>query len=81
MKNYGIQKGSTEPKELEIIGNSIFVASDIKPFEEQIDDYIIRGYEYNYTEYTKDEYIMLLSNQTNELKDELTAAKILLGVE
>lgn len=77
MKNYGIQKGSIEPKELEIIGNSIFVASDIKPFEEQIEDYIIRGYEYNYTEYTKDEYIMLLS----KLKEELTAAKILLGVE
>jgi hypothetical protein len=60
MKNYGIQSGSTRPPEIEMTDNSVFIASDIVPFEEEIDGHTLTGYHYNYTEYTKNEYILKL---------------------
>lgn len=85
MKNLGLQRGSVEPKEVEITNTAVFVASNIRPYTQVIDDITVSGYEYNYTEYGKDEYIeaLVMNNNTKieELEEQLTAAKILLGVE
>lgn len=50
-------RSSTEPQPIEITAHSIFVASNITPYEEEVDGRILRGYEYDCTEYSKDEYL------------------------
>jgi hypothetical protein len=94
MKDYGKQRGSMRPKDVEVTDNAIFIASDIQEYEEDIDGYIMTGFEYHYIEYTKDEYIALLvqkntdspdisalTNKITSLEEELAAAKVLLGVD
>lgn len=81
MTNFGRVRGSQKPENIEITSTTVFVASNITPYEEEIDDKIISGYEYDYVSYTKDEYIYNINKTVEELQDELEATKILLGVE
>ena len=81
MKDYGVIYGATEPPHIEITSNSVFIASNIEPYEEVIDDHTVDGYKYNYKEYTKDEYLLQQSANIASLQEELAATKILLGVE
>lgn len=81
MKNYGIVYGSTQPQAIEITPTSVFIASNVEPYEEIIDDKTISGYKYNYIEYSKDEYLLQQTNSIAALEEELAAAKVLLGVE
>lgn len=85
MVNYGKVRSTEMPQETEITSNYVFVASNIQPYELLSEDKIINGYEYNYIAYTKDEYIQLIVSENaktiSELEDELSAVKILLGVE
>ncbi len=81
MKNYGVICGTTEPQPIEITATSVFIASNVEPYEEQIDGTTISGYKYNYVEYTKDEYLLQQTNDITTLQEELAAAKVLLGVE
>lgn len=88
MKDYGKQRGSVSPQPIEITETSVLIATNIQPYTDTINDQIIQGYEYNYVEYSKDEYIDLLiqkedvnHNKIEQLEEELAAAKILLGVE
>lgn len=81
MKDYGLVKGTVEPKGLEITSNSVFVASNIQNYEENLDGRICSGYKYNLIEYTKDEYMILLAEKNSQLEEELQATKIILGVE
>ena len=81
MKNYGVICGTTEPQPIEITATSVFIASNVEPYEEQVDDTTISGYKYNYIEYTKDEYLLQQTNDIATLQEELAAAKVLLGVE
>lgn len=85
MINYGIVKSSTRPQEVEMTDSMVFVASNIEPFSETIEEYTMEGYQYNYVAYTKDEYIRVITESNTQaiaaLEEELRAAKILLGVE
>lgn len=81
MKNYGIIQGLTEPQSIEITPTSVFVATNITPYQEEIDGHTISGYQYNYIEYTKDEYLLQQTNSIAALQEELAATKVLLGVE
>ena len=74
MINYGRQRGKTNPPEIEMTATSVFIASNVSPYTKIYDGRTEEGYEYDYVEYTKDEYIA-------ELAQELKAAKILLGVD
>ena len=67
-------RSTTRPQEIEMVGNDVLVASNITPFEEEIDGYTRTGFEYDCQRYSKDEYILLMAQQ-------LQAAKILLGVD
>ena len=60
MKNYGVVKGTSYPKKIEVTDTAVFIASNIQPYEDEIDSGIERGYKYNYIEYSKDEYIAFL---------------------
>lgn len=74
MKNLGKIRSTNRPQDIEMTENSVFVASNITEYNKNIDGYIEEGYEYDCIEYTKDEYLLSLAQQ-------LTAAKILLGVD
>ena len=81
MKDYGKVQSSSQPEEITFTDSKVFIASNITSFSVTIGGYSESGYEYDYVEYEKDEYIQLLSSQSRQLAEELAAAKILLGVE
>ena len=81
MQNFGKVRSTNEPQPIQFTSSSVFLASNITPYEETIDEHTIQGYEYDLIQYTKDEYLLILAQKNNELIEELQAAKILLGVE
>lgn len=81
MKNYGTIYGSIQPQAIEMTPTSVFIASNITPYEQEIEGHNITGYKYDYIEYTKDEYLLQQSTSIAALQEELAAAKVLLGVE
>lgn len=81
MINYGRVRGAEVPQNIEITSTAVYIASNIEPYTENIDDKTVTGYEYDYTQYSKDEYLLILSERNETLSDELQATKIILGVE
>ena len=79
--NLGRVRSNDKPQEIQITNSSVFISSNIQPYEETIDEHYMNGFEYDLIQYSKDEYLLLLAKQNNELMDELQATKILLGVE
>ena len=41
-------RSAIRPKEMEVIGNDVLIASNITPYEEHIDDHVVSGFEYDY---------------------------------
>lgn len=75
-------RSSIRPQEIEITPTYVLVASNITPYEEQtVDGRTVSGFEYDCTQYTKDEYLLHQIDEINSLAQELQAAKILLGVD
>lgn len=81
MINHGIQYSSTEPAEVEMTDQFVFVAKNITPYSKEIEEHTISGYQYEYIQYTKDEYLLQQNAKMAQLEQELQAAKILLGVD
>ena len=84
MINYGKIKSSVRPQEIELTSDKVFIASNIEEYEEVIDGRETNGYKYDWVCYSKDEYILLMAQNNADiaaLREELEAAKILLGVE
>ena len=81
MINHGKVYSSDTPNEIEITGSGVFVASNIEPYTTTVDGYEVTGYQYDCIEYTKDEFLLQQTNKVTELEQELSAAKILLGVD
>lgn len=71
MKNYGLVYGEIAPEEVEITESKVFIAENITPYSEVIDEKEISGFMYNYIEYTKDEYIQLLTQKNEEVQTSL----------
>lgn len=74
-------RSAIRPSEIEFTPTSVLVASDIAPYEEEIDGHILSGFEYNCSEYSKDDYLAMQAAHIADLAQELQAAKILLGVD
>lgn len=81
MINHGTQYSSTQPKAIEITDKFVFVAKNITPYSKEIEDHTISGYQYDYIQYTIDEYLSEQNTTIISLQEELQAAKILLGVD
>ena len=81
MTNYGRIHSAARPQEVVMTNSAVFVASDIQPYERDIEGYHEEGYEYNYVGYTKDEYLIEQNKKITSLEEELEAAKIILGVD
>lgn len=80
MKNYKKVHCKNNPKPIEITSTQVFVNKNIVSYA--IEDF--EGFEYDVDVYDKDEYIMLLAQNQQDiaaLREELEAAKIILGVE
>lgn len=69
MIDYGKQRSTVKPLELELTETRVFVASDITPVNEpgteEQPGFV--GYEFGLVEYGKDEYIKLQFENNNEL--------------
>ena len=74
MINHGKIHSSTRPQEIEMTATAVFVASNITSSIKEIEERTQEVFEYDYVEYSKDEYLTMLAQ-------ELAAAKILLGVD
>ena len=65
-----IEHGKTQsvvmPEAVEIIETKVFVASNIETVEQVIDGVSVTLYEFDYTEYEKDEYIKALEAEVTE---------------
>lgn len=81
MINHGIQYSTSRPEPVSMTADSVFVASNITPYSKEIEERTVSGFQYNYVQYTKDEYLIQQSANIASLQEELEAAKILLGVD
>lgn len=71
-------RSSIRPQEIEITGNSVLVASNITPYEEEYDGHTISGYEYDCDEYSKDAYLIKLARENQQLKQEVIDTQLAL---
>ena len=46
------------PQEVEITDKYVLIASNITEYNEEVDGHTMSGYEYECTQYTKDEYLV-----------------------
>ena len=84
MKIYNNTYSLTEPPAIDITNSKVFIASNIEIITREVEERTEQTYVYTLTEYDKDEYIMIMAQNNADiaaLQEELTAAKILLGVE
>jgi hypothetical protein len=56
MTDYGKVRSFTRPQDIEITDDAVYLAKNITPYEEEKDGRTIKGYEYDYIGYSKDEY-------------------------
>ena len=60
MINHGIQYSKLAPNPIQITGDSVFLATNIQPYTQEIEGRVMDGYSYEYIQYSKDEYIIKL---------------------
>lgn len=75
MTDYGIVKSSVKPEPIKIDEYSVWVNTDIRSIEEEIDGEVFTGYSYHLIHYDKDEYIM---HQHEIIEEQLTDTQLAL---
>jgi hypothetical protein len=78
MINHGRVQSTVKPKEIEIDEHSVWENKDISEMTVTDENGEHTEYEFNQTQYTKDEYIMLLNENNRELANELTDTQLAL---
>lgn len=80
MINYGKQKSTVKPDELELTESKVFVSSNItevsEPGTDEQSEFI--GYEFDLIEYDKDEYIKIQAEKNAELEKNITDTQLAL---
>ncbi|MBD5383742.1 MAG: hypothetical protein HDR72_01915 [Ruminococcaceae bacterium] len=76
MTDYGIVKFSTKPEPIKIDEYSVWVHTDIKPFEEEIEGEVFTGYTAHMVQYDKDEYLKMQIAENAELAKQITNAQL-----
>ena len=71
-------QGSEIPNDIVILETKVLVNTNVTPIEITFDEETRIEYEYDITEYTKDEYIEKLAKDNEELNTELTDAQLAL---
>ena len=78
MTELGKQKSTVRPQDVEILETKVFVASNIEEVEETVGEETFNGFQFDLTEYSKDEYIRLLDTKNQSLESQLTDAQLAL---
>lgn len=80
MTNYGKQRSTVKPLEVELTETKVFVASNITPVKESgtAEQEGFSGFEFDLLEYSKDEYIQLQAERNDFLANELTNTQLAL---
>ena len=78
MIDYGRQKSTVKPEDIEITENMVFIASGISEIAEEGTDSQpgFTGYEFELVGYDKDEYIKLQAEKNAGLENEITQAQV-----
>ena len=63
MINYGVVQSRTLPKAVEITPDYVYVANNITSHDSIMEDVSVKTYEYEYIQYTKDEYISHITEE------------------
>ena len=80
MMDYGRQRSTVKPPETEVTDDKVYVAYNIVPITEPGTDGSpgFKGYEFNYVEYEKNEYIQSLVEKNNTLNQQLLNMQMML---
>lgn len=80
MKEYGTQRSTVKPLELELTETKVFISSDIVQVNElgTEEQPGFTGYEFTLTEYEKDEYIKLQAEKNESLGKQVTDTQVAL---
>jgi len=78
MIDYGIQCSAVEPQPIEITGSSILINTNIIPYSKEEDGRTLQGYKYNCIGYTKDEYILKMTEKNAKLEQDLIDTQVAL---
>ena len=80
MIDYGTQRSTVKPLELELTETKVFVASNITSVNEPDteDQPGFTGYEFDLVEYDKDEYIKLQAENNAALEQQMTDTQLAL---
>ena len=73
MIDYGKQKSTVRPEELELTETKVFVSSNITEVNEDVTDGQpgFTGYEFDLIEYDKDEYIKIQAEKNESLQNQV----------
>lgn len=80
MIDYGTQRSTVKPLELELTETKVFVASNISPVDEPgtEDQPGFTGYEFDLVKYDKDEYIKIQAEKNAVLEQQVTDTQLAL---
>ncbi len=78
MINHGLVQSTIKPKETEIDEYSVWVNENIREIEVTDENGAHTEYEYDQIQYSKDEYILLLSEENKNLENMLTDTQLAL---
>lgn len=79
MKEYGKTKSIVKPDAVVIDDYSVWVHTDIQEVHESMgEDQSFDGYEFNMTQYEKDEYILMMSEKNAALEKQVTDTQLAL---
>lgn len=80
MKQYGTQRSTVKPEDVEITDSKVFTYEDVTEVtvkNPESDDEVVM-YEFTLTEYDKDEYIRLQAEKSASLEEQMTQTQIAL---
>lgn len=78
MIDYGIVKSTVKPESIKIDEYSVWVNTDIRSIEEEIDGEVFMGYSYHMVQYDKDEYLEMQIAENAALAEQITDTQLAL---
>lgn len=78
MIEHGKQRSAVRPLDVEILETKVFLASNIEEVTETIGEEEFNGFQFDLTEYIKDEYISILNQKNESLESQIIDAYLAL---
>lgn len=78
MIDNGIVRSTEKPEPKVMDEYHVYINTNITTYEEDLEEGLIKGYEYHQIQYDKDEYIQLISDKNSELENQITDIQLAL---